>query len=296
MFATLSSSSRETASIFRSSEPVVCRQPAPLEDRVLRVERERDEGEEAAGLVLLGAQPEQVVDPLLVRLDVAVEHRAVRRDPEPVRRVVGAEPEVRMLLAGRDELAHAVGEDLGAAARQRAEAGGLQLAQHLLVREARERRHVVDLGRRVELEVHVRQRLLQRADRVDVELEVDVRVLAVDHVDLGEAGQLVLADRVLDELRRRDRVRLLLLARARRRRRTCTSRGRRSSGSGRGSGRSRPRRCRRAAVATGRRARRARAGRRSRGARARPRSRAAHRPRPSRGSARAWSVRASVCH
>ena len=186
---------------------------APLEDRVLRVERERDEGEEAAGLVLLGAQPEQVVDPLLVRLDVAVEHRAVRRDAEPVRRVVGAEPEVGVLLAGRDELAHAVGEDLGAAARQRAEPGGLQLAQHLLVREPGERRHVVDLGRRVELQVHVGQRLLQRADRVDVEVEVDVRVLAVDHVDLGEAGQLVLADRVLDELRRRDRVGLLLLPR-----------------------------------------------------------------------------------
>ena len=50
----------------------------------------------------------------------------------------------------------------------------------------RERRHVVDLGRRVALEVHVRQRLVQLRDRVGVELEVDVRVLAVDHVDLGE--------------------------------------------------------------------------------------------------------------
>jgi hypothetical protein len=37
-------------------------------------------------------------------------------------------------------------------------------------------------------------------DDVDVVVEVDVRVLAADHVDLGEAGELVLRDRVLDEL------------------------------------------------------------------------------------------------
>ena len=43
-----------------------------------------------------------------------------------------------------------------------------------------------------QLEVDVRQRLVQRSGRVDVELEVDVRVLAADHVDLGEAGQLAL--------------------------------------------------------------------------------------------------------
>ena len=54
---------------------------------------------------------------------------------------------------------------------------------------------------------------LQRAHGVDVELEVDVRVLAVDHVDLGEAGQLALAHRVLDQLLGRDRVGVLLLLR-----------------------------------------------------------------------------------
>ena len=88
------------------------------------------------GLVLELAQPEQVVDALLVGLDVPVEHRAVRRDPEPVRGAVDVEPVVRMLLAGRDEPPDAVGEDLGAAAGQRAEPGVAQLAQHLLVREA----------------------------------------------------------------------------------------------------------------------------------------------------------------
>src|SRR5579884_2192075 len=74
---------------------------AALEDGVLGVEGERDEGEEAAGAILLLAQPQQVVDPLLVGLDVAVEHRALRRDPEPVRGVVYVEPLVGVLLAGR---------------------------------------------------------------------------------------------------------------------------------------------------------------------------------------------------
>ena len=163
MFGMLSSSSRETAIIFEVVGAGRVPPAAPLEDGVLGMEGERDEGEEAAGLVLLLAQPQEVVDPLLVRLDVAVEHRAVRRDAEPVRRVVREEPEVRVLLARRDQPAHAVGEDLGAAAGERAEPGRLQLAQHLLVREPGERRHVVDLARRVELEVHVRQRLVQRA-------------------------------------------------------------------------------------------------------------------------------------
>ena len=41
---------------------------------------------------------------------------------------------------------------------------------------------------------------------VDVVVEADVRVLAADHVDLGEARELALRERVLDHLRRRVRV------------------------------------------------------------------------------------------
>jgi hypothetical protein len=99
------------------------------------MERERDEGEEAARLVLLLAQPQQVVDALLVRLDVAVQHRAVRRNPQSVRCVMCVEPEVRMLLAGSDQPPDAIREHLGAAAGQRAQTHVAQRAQHLLVRE-----------------------------------------------------------------------------------------------------------------------------------------------------------------
>ena len=40
-----------------------------------------------------------------------------------------------------------------------------ELAEHLLVSEPRQRRHVVDLRRRVALEMHVGQRVVQRRPR-----------------------------------------------------------------------------------------------------------------------------------
>ena len=59
----------------------------------------------------------------------------------------------------------------------------------------------------------VGHRPLQLRDDVDVVAEVDVRALAADHVDLGEARELVLANSVFDELLRAVRVRVGLLAR-----------------------------------------------------------------------------------
>ena len=124
----LSSRSLDTAIIFRSSEPAVNVQP--------RRSKTVFSGWKASGMkarkppvaILLLAQAEQVVDPLLVRLDVPVEHRAVGRDPEPVRGVVDVEPDLRALLARGDEPPHPLGEDLRAAPGERAEAGGLELA------------------------------------------------------------------------------------------------------------------------------------------------------------------------
>jgi hypothetical protein len=71
----------------------------------------------------------------------------------------------------------------------------------------------MDLGGRVALEMDVRNRIVQRGDGASIEAEVDVRVLAVDHVDLGEPGELSLPEHVLDELLGREGVRLRLLAR-----------------------------------------------------------------------------------
>jgi hypothetical protein len=54
---------------------------------------------------------------------------------------------------------------------------------------------------------------MELPDDLDVVVEVHVRALAADHVDLREAGQLALAERVLDELLGGVRVRTLLLLR-----------------------------------------------------------------------------------
>ena len=118
MFGMLSSRSRETAISFRSSEAAVCFQP--------RCSKTVFSGWNASGMKARNppvsswsvAQPEQVVDPLGVGLDVPVEHRAVRRDAEAVRGAMDVEPVVGMLLARRDEPAHSVGEDLRTAAGQ----------------------------------------------------------------------------------------------------------------------------------------------------------------------------------
>src|SRR5262245_5037115 len=63
--------------------------------------------------------------------------------------------------------------------------------------------------------MHVRHRVVQLRDDLDVVVERDVRALAADHVDLGEAAQLALVERVLDELLGGVRVRTLLLLRDR---------------------------------------------------------------------------------
>jgi hypothetical protein len=72
---------------------------------------------------------------------------------------------------------------------------------------------VVDLAGGEELQMDVGQRLMELPHDLDVVVEVDVRRLAADHVDLGEAGQLALTKRVLDQLLARVRVSAGLLLR-----------------------------------------------------------------------------------
>ncbi len=68
-----------------------------LERRVVGMEGQRDEGDEAVGFVLQGAQFHQVIDAVLVVFDVAVEHGAVGVQAELVGGAGGFDP----LVAGR---------------------------------------------------------------------------------------------------------------------------------------------------------------------------------------------------
>ncbi|HRP46420.1 MAG TPA: hypothetical protein PLT07_02615 [Trueperaceae bacterium] len=109
-------------------------------------------------VVLLLPEPEHVIEALLERLDVPVEHGGVRRQPEFVRRAVHLQPTLCAYLGPRDALAHAVGEDLGPTTRQRHQASGLELLQDFAVVEAwpRDLREVVDLGGRPGLDLRSR--------------------------------------------------------------------------------------------------------------------------------------------
>ena len=62
------------------------------EPRLARLQRERNEREEPRAFVLRVPQAEHVRNPLLVRLDVAVEQGRVRGNPHPVRDSVNFEP------------------------------------------------------------------------------------------------------------------------------------------------------------------------------------------------------------
>ena len=93
------------------------------EPRVLRMEGQRHERLKAAGLILQLAETQQMVDAVVIVLDVAVEHRAVRAQSEFVRRAVDVEPfgGVRLVLA--DPTAHVRMKDLRPAARHAAQTG-----------------------------------------------------------------------------------------------------------------------------------------------------------------------------
>ena len=84
-----------------------------------------DERGEAAGFVLQRPQPQQVLEAFLVGLDRPVHHRRRRSQARAVRVAHDVEPLVGGRLAvAVQQLAHAVDEDLGAAAGDAVEARG----------------------------------------------------------------------------------------------------------------------------------------------------------------------------
>ena len=150
------------------------------------MERERDERLEPAGLVLQRARAQHVIDALLHRLDVPVQHRHVGAHAEPVGEAMDVEVAVRAALVVADLLSHAFGENLGAAARQRVEAGALQFAQHLFVGHPVEIGEERDLHRREALQVDAGPDAFEPAQHVQVVVERQLGVEAVDDVDFGE--------------------------------------------------------------------------------------------------------------
>ena len=169
------------------------------EGRVRRVERQRDEPREAAGLVLEGAQAQQVVHAVFGGLDGAVEDRSVRSDTEEVALPRDLEPALARDLVLADHVADPLLENLGAAARAGVHAGVLQLADGVGDRAVSDSRDPVELDHRPRLAVHAGEPLLQSAEKPGVVLEGPGRVEASDDVKLRDRFGVSLA-RLFDAL------------------------------------------------------------------------------------------------
>ncbi len=80
----------------------------------VRMKGQRNKGLKAARLVLQGTRPQHVVHTLLSRLDVAVEHRDARAQPQAMRCTMDLEETVRTALVVADLPADTLGENLRA--------------------------------------------------------------------------------------------------------------------------------------------------------------------------------------
>ena len=156
--------------------------------------------------ILQRARAQHVIDALGDRLDVAVEHRDVRAQPEPMRDAVDLEIAIGTALVVTDLLAHPLGEHLGAAARQRIESGLLERDEHLLVGHAVEIREERDLDRREALQMDPGPDPLEAAQQLQIVVERQIRMQAVDDVDFGE-GLMGTLPQLVPRLLERHRVR-----------------------------------------------------------------------------------------
>lgn len=160
-----------------------------VELRVLRMERQRDEGLEAVRLVLQFAQLAEVVDAVLGLFDMAVEHRGVGAQAQLVSGAVDFEPvaAVRFVLA---DLGADVGmKNLRATAGHAAEARVDQLLQDPAIRLLGDVTEPVDFDSGPRLDVNFGVGLVDDSDDVDVPVEILLVMQAADDMNLCCAGR-----------------------------------------------------------------------------------------------------------
>ncbi len=168
----------------RSVRPVAAGRSREL--RFLGVERERDEAEEARGLVLQLADAHEVVHPVLDGLDAAVEHRDVRLHAVRVAEAGDLEPALAGDLVAADDVANPFFEDLGAAAGARVHARRLQVPDDVDDVPLADARDPVELHHRPRLEMDARKARLERAEEIEVPGVGERRVEAAHDVELRD--------------------------------------------------------------------------------------------------------------
>ncbi len=127
-----------------------------------------------------------MVDALLGPFDVTVEHGAVRLQPGLVDGACDLEPASAVGLVVADLPPDALGEDLGATSRTRAEPGRFEPRDNFLDGGPAERGEEVELNHRERLEVDPREARFERDEELLVVLDPELRMEAADDVQLAD--------------------------------------------------------------------------------------------------------------
>ena len=159
---------------------------------------ERDEGVEAARLVLLAAQPVEVVDAVFDTLDMAVEDRGVGRDPQPVCSSMHLEPLYGRTFIGTDSGTQLLVENFGTPARYRLHPGAAEQTQPFVDSQPRFADHVGELDGSEGLDGRFGQDRLHAADHLDVIVQIVLGMYASDDMHFGQALSGMVAGDPLD--------------------------------------------------------------------------------------------------
>ena len=204
-WVTLSMKRRDTATVFRYSWAKVSGTAGHL--GVLVLEGPGDEGREAArgvqreALVLQVADALHVLDARHQRLAHAVHHRRRGAQAVAVGLAVDVDPLLgRALGVGEHVLAHVVGEQLGAAAGDRHQAGGLEAADDVVEAHPLLLGDELDLRRREGVDVELGVLGADVAQQLLVPLDRQVGVDAALHEDAGAVEGEGLLDLLADLL------------------------------------------------------------------------------------------------
>ena len=158
-----------------------------LHPRILRVEGQRNECLEPAGLVLQCTQLAEMINAVLCLLDVSVQHRGVRAQAQLMSRPVNVDPAGRVGFVFADLFANRLVEDLRPAARQAAEPRLSHLLQRPLVGLLGQMGEPVDFDSGPGLDVNLRPCFMDDPDQIHIPVELLEMVQPADHVDLGRA-------------------------------------------------------------------------------------------------------------
>ena len=107
------------------------------------------------------------------------------------------EPAIGTSLLGCHDVTDTLHEDFAAAAGNRIEARGLELADHVARVHAEARREEVDFARREAVNVN-RMMLLDIAHQIQIPLERDIRIVPALNQDLHATKRLCLLDLIAD--------------------------------------------------------------------------------------------------